>query len=108
MVFKSAKDIDQARIYLDFIRQIGFSSDQVQIVMRAEPGNTAPLKKWGKALCLPSSVKVKFIAPPNSDKGAYSNWLGIQALSKDGHSYHVLIGGIFLLAKVFIDANGGA
>lgn len=99
VVFKSAKDVGYAKIYLDFLKHIGFSSDQIQIVMRTEPGNTTPLKKWRKTLCLATSVKVKFIAPPNSTKGAYSNWLGIQALSKDWRSHHVLIGGIFLLVR---------
>ena len=102
VVFKSVKEVGLAKTYLSFLKHIGISSDQIQIVMRTEPGNTAPLRKWEKALCLTTSVKVKFIAPPNCDKGAYSNWLGIQALSKDGRSHHILIGGIFLLARCLL------
>lgn len=99
VVFKSAKEIGLAKTYLNFLKQIGFSSDQIQIVIRTESSNSVPFKKWKKDLCLPNSVKAKFIAPPNSTKGAYSNWVGIQALSKDGRSHHVLIGGIFLLVR---------
>jgi hypothetical protein len=103
VVFKGEGEVERAKIYLGFLKQLSFSTHQIQIV-RTISTNSAPLKKWKKALGLPDSVKVKFIASPNNTKGAYSAWLGIQALSIDGRSHHVLIGGIFMLVKVVIDS----
>lgn len=104
VVFKGEREVERAKIYLGFLKQLSFSIQQIQIVMRTPSTNSAPLKKWKKALGLPDSVKAKFIASPNNTKGAYSTWLGIQALSIDGRSHHVLIGGIFMLVKVVIDS----
>jgi hypothetical protein len=106
VVFKSTKEIDQVKTYLDFLKKIGFHGSQIQIVMRASSGYLEQFQKWKKNLRLPDSVKVKSVASPNSNKEAYSNWIGIQALSSEGGSHHTLIGGIFLLAKLWLEVNG--
>jgi integrase len=105
VVFKGEKDIELAKIYLAFLKQIGISTHRIQLVVRSNPDNTESLEKWKGALNLPDTIKVKYVASPNITKATYSSWLGIQIFSTKGRSHHVFVGGVFMLIKVVVDSS---
>jgi integrase len=102
VVFRGEKDAAELRCYLKFLKRLGLSPDRFQWVVRKPPGSASELPAWvSKVGASWKPAKVKLIAPQSRKKAqSYSQWVGLQALDKDGRGLGQAMAAVLFLARV--------
>ena len=103
VVFTYPRQIKHAKLFLRFIRKMGFQHSDLSFVLRGDEISETDWVHWQEELEGLVEYEPLLIGRPSKEKTAYLHWLGIKLLGPDKTAWPSVTASTVLLARISIE-----